>query len=428
MLPSLLCILALSVPRLNSKCAYFNHIGNYVTPVDICLSEPGWPADDPLKGSAKMYTCSNSNSINTSVPYSGDAILFMWWHYQLDCAGQPRGTHIQTQEAIGMQCEGSGADCDLVIVTKCHAPRLIDDIWYNTLPNCGSTKDFLIVNECVPDAYYTPPSSRTGSKKWICNGTSQLLKLSYNGIKYIQLPKLSIAYLCIDSDCSSLVGIEDVHHDLEGLEKDQTSITGCEGADFVYLNLPSASPTTAPIEQESCMITIHRDASPTGNARLGTFESDGLEGHTLEDEASMIGTGIFRASLYDGPRFGRKVILLNDSDTGREYIEIHGGNYVDDTIGCILPGDSRGIEQGSDNGAVWNSWDTVDALIEQCTDKKIVVQIFDTDPIITTEEGGVTSTEMAINTSEIAINNSNVSELTSLIVSLLFCWILIFKI
>lgn len=62
------------------------------------------------------------------------------------------------------------------------------------------------------------------------------------------------------------------------------------------------------------------------------------------------------------------VILLDDRD-GRTVIEIHVGNYVHDTTGCILVGSSRGSDSVND------SKDKLNELIVECRGKSITVQV-----------------------------------------------------
>ena len=64
------------------------------------------------------------------------------------------------------------------------------------------------------------------------------------------------------------------------------------------------------------------------------------ECYTLEPSASAIPQGRYRVTLYDSPRFGMKVPILNDVP-GHTFIEIHPGNTAADTHGCILVGQRR---------------------------------------------------------------------------------------
>ena len=47
--------------------------------------------------------------------------------------------------------------------------------------------------------------------------------------------------------------------------------------------------------------------------------------------------GTYPVTLYLSPKFGKTVLLLHDIP-GHDMIEIHIGNRLDDTMGCILPG------------------------------------------------------------------------------------------
>ena len=81
-------------------------------------------------------------------------------------------------------------------------------------------------------------------------------------------------------------------------------------------------------------------------------------GVTLEPEftsGKLIPAGIYRARLYNSPKFGRKVILLSNVP-GFDAIEIHVGNDVGDTEGCILVGSRHGNE-------VWQSGAKLDEIL-----------------------------------------------------------------
>mmetsp|Transcript_6587 Transcript_6587/g.13052 ORF Transcript_6587/g.13052 Transcript_6587/m.13052 type:complete len:124 (-) Transcript_6587:92-463(-) len=110
--------------------------------------------------------------------------------------------------------------------------------------------------------------------------------------------------------------------------------------------------------------------SAKGKSRMGTFTAGNVSGVTLENDAKKINTGTYSAQLYDSPKFKRKVVLLENKD-GRTYIEIHAGNYVSQTVGCILVGTSAGVSGG--DGAVWNSSDKLNELVKACEGKSITV-------------------------------------------------------
>ena len=68
---------------------------------------------------------------------------------------------------------------------------------------------------------------------------------------------------------------------------------------------------------------------------------DGDTYHTMEPPAVgdvvYIPKGRYRMSIYRSPKFKSDVLLLQDVP-GRSAIEIHKGNYPQDTRGCILIG------------------------------------------------------------------------------------------
>lgn len=68
---------------------------------------------------------------------------------------------------------------------------------------------------------------------------------------------------------------------------------------------------------------------------------DGLPG-------SAIPEGTYSVGIYQSPHFGRPMPLLAGVP-GRSDIEIHFGNYPDNTRGCILLGESRGMNFVSDS-------------------------------------------------------------------------------
>jgi len=59
---------------------------------------------------------------------------------------------------------------------------------------------------------------------------------------------------------------------------------------------------------------------------------------TLENADDAIPPGRYKVTMYDSPKFGEKMPLLNDVP-GREYIEIHWGSFPRNFEGCIGVGE-----------------------------------------------------------------------------------------
>lgn len=77
---------------------------------------------------------------------------------------------------------------------------------------------------------------------------------------------------------------------------------------------------------------------------------------------SCIPAGTYDTTFYDSPAHG-KVLLLQDVP-GRTYVEIHSGNYTDQTEGCILLGDSIKYLNSDGIPDVTNSRYTLNSLFE----------------------------------------------------------------
>lgn len=93
-------------------------------------------------------------------------------------------------------------------------------------------------------------------------------------------------------------------------------------------------------------LTILRYES-SASGTFGVLVHDGKWlGHTLEPANRdglfhhAVTAGRYTMVLEYSPKFGRKLptLIVN----GRIGIRIHAGNYVSDTSGCILVGDTRG--------------------------------------------------------------------------------------
>jgi hypothetical protein len=104
-------------------------------------------------------------------------------------------------------------------------------------------------------------------------------------------------------------------------------------------------------------MTVRRGAA-IGEALPGEMTIDGRHAcSTLERVAVAIPPGRYQVTLYPSPHFQRNMPLLVDVP-GRAYIEIHFGNYPDESDGCILVGNPSDPTTGD----VFNSRKTFDAL------------------------------------------------------------------
>jgi uncharacterized protein DUF5675 len=90
---------------------------------------------------------------------------------------------------------------------------------------------------------------------------------------------------------------------------------------------------------------------PIISLTLQTLElpkKDGLPG-------SCIPAGRYQVTLYDSPHFGRVMPLITGIPE-RSEIEIHPGNFPDNTRGCVLVGETRTVD------AIENSVQAFDQL------------------------------------------------------------------
>jgi uncharacterized protein DUF5675 len=95
-------------------------------------------------------------------------------------------------------------------------------------------------------------------------------------------------------------------------------------------------------------LVLNRD-NATPKATMGQLWLDGhLVAYTLELPkkdglpGSAIPAGTYKIGIYPSPHFGRPMPLL-EGIPGRSQIEIHWGNDVVDTRGCILVGEHRDL-------------------------------------------------------------------------------------
>lgn len=79
---------------------------------------------------------------------------------------------------------------------------------------------------------------------------------------------------------------------------------------------------------------------PSPDATVGVLYVDGVvECFTMERPAVQIPPGRYPVTLYNSPHFGRLVPLIGVP--GRTYIEMHYGNYPQESDGCVLVGETR---------------------------------------------------------------------------------------
>lgn len=104
-----------------------------------------------------------------------------------------------------------------------------------------------------------------------------------------------------------------------------------------------------------------------------------FECYTLEPY-DAIPAGWYTLTKYDSPSLKRKVLLFKHVP-GFSFIEIHNGNFRDDTKGCILVGaDVVDIdEDGSQD--VTDSNSTLDKLLSLLPDVPVQIDVFE-NPLI----------------------------------------------
>jgi hypothetical protein len=104
-------------------------------------------------------------------------------------------------------------------------------------------------------------------------------------------------------------------------------------------------------------LTVRR-GTPIGVAIPGKMLSGGVHiCFTLERLEVAIPEGRYQITMYDSPHFGRLMPLLVDVPE-RSGIEIHYGNYPEQSDGCILVGETQ--DQGT--GDVYQSRRAFDEL------------------------------------------------------------------
>lgn len=101
-----------------------------------------------------------------------------------------------------------------------------------------------------------------------------------------------------------------------------------------------------------------------------TCDGDKFTCVTLENHLLNIPVGTYKVIMYNSPEWGYKVPMLTDVP-GRNYIEIHCGNWETNSKGCILVGMCR------EGFAIDNSKSAFNSLIkvlEGCDDISITIK------------------------------------------------------
>ncbi len=112
---------------------------------------------------------------------------------------------------------------------------------------------------------------------------------------------------------------------------------------------------------------IYRENCTIGLLSFGGFEACSLELPYLNNKRSKscIPAGLYPCRKYHSSKFGACIAI--DNVVGRDHIRIHYGNYVEDSTGCVLIGDSLRIREG-DTPWVANSKATMSKLMELLPD------------------------------------------------------------
>jgi Family of unknown function (DUF5675) len=98
-----------------------------------------------------------------------------------------------------------------------------------------------------------------------------------------------------------------------------------------------------------------------------------LEPSQRHPEHPCIPAGRYAVTFYHSPKFGRTVLLLHDVP-GRDFIEIHTGNFPHETEGCLLVG----LERGQD--WVAHSRSALDAVLTKLADAPAIAITVVDDP------------------------------------------------
>lgn len=88
-----------------------------------------------------------------------------------------------------------------------------------------------------------------------------------------------------------------------------------------------------------------RRFSKKKGAVLGILRHGNAVYFTIEPESNMLPVGAYTVEEYDSPKNGKCLLLWNADIQKSRRFEIHVGNSLQDTKGCILVGNTCDLEK-----------------------------------------------------------------------------------
>jgi hypothetical protein len=106
-------------------------------------------------------------------------------------------------------------------------------------------------------------------------------------------------------------------------------------------------------DQNGCTIRVVRKwQTPSSTISEFSIDDSEISGYILEPQGPSttlsgldrrIPTGTYNLDWYNSPSFGKILPRLSNSDVSKtRYILIHSGNFPAETLGCLMPGASKG--------------------------------------------------------------------------------------
>ncbi|MFW6025801.1 MAG: DUF5675 family protein [Candidatus Woesearchaeota archaeon] len=111
-------------------------------------------------------------------------------------------------------------------------------------------------------------------------------------------------------------------------------------------------------------LILYRQKKVDGAVLGKILTRTGKEYNTLENEKYIFPAGEYKAFRRYSKKNGRVIELKNVR--GRSYIQLHAGNYKNDTEGCVLVGE--GVTEKIP--AVWNSFKAMNSILREIKDKE----------------------------------------------------------